>query len=59
MAVVGRDSVIQVRAGAGKMLAMAIPMLMQPNTMAMAISPLKRLQSRQVSVETYLNLYLS
>jgi hypothetical protein len=52
VAVSGRDSVIRAGMGAGKMLAMAILMLLWPNTMAMVTSLLKRLQSSQVSVNT-------
>jgi len=47
-AIAGRDSVIR----AGKTLAMAIPMLLRPNAMAIVVSPLKRLQSSQVNIDT-------
>jgi ATP-dependent helicase YprA (DUF1998 family) len=55
-ALAGRDSVIRAGTGSGKTLAMAIPMLLRPNAMSIIISPLKRLQSSQVSFDATFTL---
>jgi ATP-dependent helicase YprA (DUF1998 family) len=48
-AISGQDTVLKAGTGSGKTLAMAIPMLLRPTSMAIVVSPLKRLQSSQVS----------
>jgi ATP-dependent helicase YprA (DUF1998 family) len=55
-AISGKDSVVKAGTGSGKTLAMVIPMLLRPCSMAIVVSPLKRLQSSQVS--TQLNIYI-
>ncbi|KAK6996228.1 hypothetical protein R3P38DRAFT_2565911 [Favolaschia claudopus] len=47
-AITGRDSMVIARTGYGKTLCIAIPLLLQPDTMTITISPLKRLQRMQV-----------
>jgi len=49
-AVARQDTVVRAGTGQGKTLAMAIPMLLRPNSMAIVVSPLKRLQSTQVNI---------
>ncbi|KAJ7495742.1 P-loop containing nucleoside triphosphate hydrolase protein [Mycena galericulata] len=44
----GRDSWVIARTGYGKTLCIAIPLLLQPKTITMTISPLKRPQKMQV-----------
>ncbi|KAJ7241232.1 hypothetical protein B0H12DRAFT_1221583 [Mycena haematopus] len=44
----GRDSFVIARTGYGKTLCIAIPLLPQPNTMTITVSPLKQLQRMQV-----------
>ena len=46
----GQDSLIDIGTGAGKMLCMILPCLTNPNSMAVVISPLERLQAVQVLV---------
>ncbi|KAJ7448715.1 P-loop containing nucleoside triphosphate hydrolase protein [Mycena latifolia] len=45
----GRHSSVIARTGYGKTLCIAIPLLLQPNTITLTISPLKRLQRMQVN----------
>jgi superfamily II DNA helicase RecQ len=44
----GLDSLIDVGTGAGKTLCMVLPCMISPETMAIVVSPLKRLQAVQV-----------
>ncbi|KAF8158781.1 P-loop containing nucleoside triphosphate hydrolase protein [Mycena galopus ATCC 62051] len=44
----GRDSFVIARTGYGKTLCIAIPLLLEPNSVTLTISPLKRLQTMQV-----------
>ncbi|KAJ7866686.1 hypothetical protein B0H13DRAFT_2561173 [Mycena leptocephala] len=43
----GRESIVIARTGYGKTLCIAIPLLLQPGTVTLTISPLKRLQHMQ------------
>ncbi|KAJ7016533.1 P-loop containing nucleoside triphosphate hydrolase protein, partial [Mycena alexandri] len=45
----GRSSSVIARTGYGKTLCIAIPLLLQPDTITVTISPLKRLQKMQVN----------
>jgi DEAD/DEAH box helicase len=49
-AVAGQNTVVRAETGQGKTLAMAISMLLRQNSMAIVVSPLKRLQSTQVNI---------
>jgi hypothetical protein len=44
----GKDSLVDIRTGAGKTLCMILPCLLAPDTMAIIFTPLKRLQAVQV-----------
>jgi superfamily II DNA/RNA helicase len=50
----GRESIVIARTGYGKTLCIAIPLLLQPGTVTLTISPLKRLQHMQVCSSFYL-----
>ena len=43
----GKDTIVNAGTGSGKTLSMVIPLLMNPQAVAIVISPLKRLQSTQ------------
>ena len=43
----GKNTIVNAGTGSGKTLSMAIPLLMDPDAVAVIISPLKRLQSTQ------------
>ncbi|KAJ7635636.1 hypothetical protein B0H17DRAFT_861405, partial [Mycena rosella] len=44
----GRDSAVIARTGYGKTLCIAVPLLLEPGTITLTVSPLKRLQMMQV-----------
>ena len=46
----GRDSLINAGTGSGKTICMILPALLDPTSVALVVSPLKRLQILQVSV---------
>ena len=55
----GRDSVIIVGTGSGKTACMMLPLLLDPGSLSVVISPLKRLQMNQVRSMYFLRIQLT
>jgi Lhr-like helicase len=55
----GRDSVIIAGTGSGKTVCMMLPLLLDPGSISVVISPLKRLQMNQVRSMYFLRIQLT